>query len=356
MSELSAVQLPMWNYADEVGWAKISPEEAIALRGDISGLFFTETLVERLIALNSAFMTPELAQEVLRRLRLAHPSIQGNRELMRWMRGEMSIFVPAESRERNVRLIDFENVANNRFHSTIEWRHKATVYTNRADVVFLINGMPVAIAEAKNAGKPDGLGEGIEQLRRYHRETPEMLVAPQVFEVTQLLDFYYGATWATSRKNVFNWKDEQDGDFETKVKGFFEPTRFLRVLRDYIVFLEKDDQLSKLILRQHQTRAVEKAVERAREPHKQRGASLAHPGVRKDPDDDHDRGPPPSRTRQGKAHRDHAGRSERARIPALFECQCLRNRLGPGHTKQGSSTAITARRLPGPHRHDDPQV
>jgi type I restriction enzyme, R subunit len=271
VSELSAVQMPLWNYADEVGWQKVSPDDAMGLRGSIAGLFFTETLIERLLALNPGFMTAELAQEVLRRLKLAHPSIQGNREMMRWMRGEMSIFVPAESRERNVRLIDFENVANNRFHSTIEWRHKSTVYTNRADVVFLINGIPVAITEAKNAGKPDGLGEGIEQLRRYHRETPEMLVAPQVFEVTQLLDFYYGATWSTSRKNVFNWKDEQDGDFEAKVKGFFEPTRFLRILRDYIVFLEKDDQVSKIILRQHQTRAVEKVVERVREPHKQRG-------------------------------------------------------------------------------------
>lgn len=61
MSELSAVQMPLWNYADEVGWAKISPEEAITLRGDISGLFFTETLIERLIALNAAFMAPDLA-------------------------------------------------------------------------------------------------------------------------------------------------------------------------------------------------------------------------------------------------------------------------------------------------------
>ena len=37
-----------------------------------------------------------------------------------------------------------------------------------------------------------------------------MLLAPQVFEVTELLDFYYAATWSTSRKNLFNWKEERD--------------------------------------------------------------------------------------------------------------------------------------------------
>ena len=131
-------------------------------------------------------------------------------------------------------------------------------------MVFLINGMPVALAETKDAGKKDGLAEGVDQIRRYHRETPEMLVAPQLFEVTQLLSFFYGATWSTSRKNLFNWKDEAgSGDFENKVKAFFDRDRFLRVLHDYVIFVSKDDELTKVILRQHQTRAVEKVLDRA---------------------------------------------------------------------------------------------
>ena len=47
--------------------------------------------------------------------------------------------------------------------------------------------------------------------------------------------------------------------------------RFLRVLRDYIIFLKKDDRLSKVILRQHQTRAVEKVLDRVYDPAKRRG-------------------------------------------------------------------------------------
>ena len=35
--------------------------------------------------------------------------------------------------------------------------------------MFLINGIPVAVVETKNAGKPDGLTLGVEQIRRYHR-------------------------------------------------------------------------------------------------------------------------------------------------------------------------------------------
>lgn len=100
------------------------------------------------------------------------------------MRGERSIFVVSENRERNVTLIDFDTPDNNLFHVTDEWSQQGVIDRNRADVVFLINGIPVAIVEAKNAGKPDGLALSVEQIRRYHSETPEMFTTAQLFGVT----------------------------------------------------------------------------------------------------------------------------------------------------------------------------
>ena len=43
------------------------------------------------------------------------------------------------------------------------------------------------------------------------------------------------------------------------------------MLRESIIFQSKDDALTKVVLRQHQTRAVEKVIERVREPDKRRG-------------------------------------------------------------------------------------
>ena len=45
----------------------------------------------------------------------------------------------------------------------------------------------------------------------------------------------------------------------------------LKVLQHVIIFQSRDDQLTKVVLRQHQTRAVEKVIERAHDPHKKRG-------------------------------------------------------------------------------------
>ncbi len=271
MSERSAVQDPMLRYADKIGWTHITCEDALRRRGGEVGLFFADILQEQLFRLNVGLLDPARASDILRRIHLLRPTIEGNRDALNWLRGEGSVFIPDENRERNVRLIDYDNIENNVYHVTDEWRHKSTVFSNRADVVFLINGIPVAICETKAAAKRDGLAEGVEQVRRYHRETPEMMTTSQVFEVTELLGFFYAPTWNTSRKSLFNWKDEVEGDYECKVKAFFDRERFTRLLRDYIIFLSKDDELSKIILRQHQTRAVEKVIERVHEPTKRRG-------------------------------------------------------------------------------------
>jgi type I restriction enzyme R subunit len=271
VSERSAVQNPMLKYAQEIGWEYVKPDDALGIRGGDTGLYFNGILEAQLVRLNPGVMDLARTPDVLRRLNLLKPTIEGNREAHSWLRGEQSVFVPEAKRERNVKVIDFERPENNVFHVTDEWWQKGVAFNNRADVVFLVNGIPVALAELKNATKQDGMALGVDQIRRYHRETPEMFVATQVFEVTQLLDFFYGVTWNTSRKNLFNWREVEPGNYEAKVKAFFNRPRFLRLVRDYVIFMTENDELTKKILRQHQTRAVEKVIERVAEPSKRRG-------------------------------------------------------------------------------------
>jgi type I restriction enzyme R subunit len=271
VSERSAVQNPMLKYAEQIGWEYARSDDALSFRSGDTGLYFTGILEAQVARLNPGIVDASRTGDILRRLNLLKPTLEGNREAHSWLRGEQSVFVREEKRERNIRLIDFEHPENNLFHVTDEWWQRSAAFRNRADVVFLVNGIPVALAETKDAGKQDGLSLGVDQIRRYHRETPELFVATQVFEVTQLLDFFYAATWGTSRKSLFNWRDEQPGNYENKVKAFFNRPRFLRLLRDYVVFVTENDELTKKILRQHQTRAVEKVVQRAIDPAKRRG-------------------------------------------------------------------------------------
>ena len=288
MSERSAVQEPMLKYADEIGWQTISPSEAMQMRGgDATSFYFPDILKAQLLKRNEGIIDDANCADVMRQLGLLNATLEGNQHALSWMRGERSTFVASENRNRNVTLIDFENPDDNLFHVTDEWEQQNAAHRNRADLVFLINGIPVAVVETKNASKPDGLALGVDQIRRYHSETPEMFTTAQLFGVTQLFDFFYGVTWNTSRKNLFNWKTDEasrppdktdlggsDGaelNYEQKVKTFFNRDRFLKVLQQSIIFQSKDDQLTKIVLRQHQTRAIEKVIERVHHPNKRRG-------------------------------------------------------------------------------------
>jgi len=269
-TEHNSVQAPLIRYAEQMGWAYVAPSEAVALRKGEGGLLFNRILEEKLVELNPGLITADSAGEVIRRIEGVRNTIEGNAEILAWLRGEQSIYDENEKRERNVTVVDFGTPDRNAFHATDEWQYTNGQEANRADVMFLINGIPVAIVETKNATKAKGIEEGLIQIREYHHETPEMLTAPQVFDITHLLDFYYGATWNLDRKNLFNWRGgtteytegtERDS-FEARVKSFFDRQRFLTMLKEWILFFYKEDELQKTVLRQHQTRAVDRILER----------------------------------------------------------------------------------------------
>ena len=144
-------------------------------------------------------------------------------------------------------------------------------YGTREDVVFLINGIPVLVIECKNATKDEAIALGVDQIRRYHAETPEVMVPEMLFTATEAIGFAYGVTWNTVRRNLFNWKHAEVGNLEAKVKSFCSVPHLLRVLKDFILFAEKEEELQKIILRQHQTAAVDKVVARALDPKLARG-------------------------------------------------------------------------------------
>jgi type I restriction enzyme R subunit len=270
-SERGAVQNPLIKYAEKVGWEYISRDEALRLRGGKTGLVFKDLFINQIQKLNPDFMDHILAEDIIRKLETVPPNIGGNFTSWKYLKGLGTVFVPNEKRERNVRFFDTEDIDRNIFHVTDEFEFTNGTKTIRPDVVFLINGVPVFLIETKAAHKIDGISEALEQVKRYHRDCPELLAILQIYALTHILRYYYSATWNTSEKLLFNWKEEAGGDFENLVKTFLNRDRVIKLLIDFIMFTRQDDELKKIVLRPHQMRAVHKVVERAEDSEKQRG-------------------------------------------------------------------------------------
>ncbi len=272
ISEAGTVQFPMVNHAVEIGWTAVTDKDAQALRGGVAGGFFRSVLEAKLAEFN-AWLTVDMVRSIIERLDALPPTIDGNREMLAWMRGERQWVDEAEKRHRPVILIDFETVANNVFNVTWEWVSKppARGKGNRADVMFVVNGLPVCIVEHKNPKDGDAIERAVRQLRRYELETPELLAAPQLFNVTHLLDYWYGVTWNANRRDMARWKQTPDESYRFAVQSFFEPTDFLRTLQHWILYYVQDGETRKSILRQHQRRAIDAIIERCLDPVRKRG-------------------------------------------------------------------------------------
>ena len=230
-SEHKTVQSRILVYAEAIGWTVVSREEVEKRRagfparhyiptgkGEENGgqecppsvttlsLFFDDLLDAKVREFNPRYTEAEGA--LLGQFRHLHADIYGNREFVEHLRNRGKFFDHEEKRERDLILIDYENPERNVYEVTEEWAYHNGQYGTREDIVFLVNGIPVLMIECKNATRDEAIALGIDQIRRYHRETPELFVPQQLFIVTDAIGFSYGATWNTVRRNIFEWRTE----------------------------------------------------------------------------------------------------------------------------------------------------
>jgi type I restriction enzyme R subunit len=113
-------------------------------------------LREALIRLNPDIAAqPDRADEVIYNLRACILSVQAdglvraNENFMTWLRGERTMPFGHNGEHVPVRLVDAVQPANNRLTVTNQWTFQAGTMEKRFDVVFVVNGLPLVIGEAK---------------------------------------------------------------------------------------------------------------------------------------------------------------------------------------------------------------
>ena len=286
-SEHKTVQTRILDYAQEIGWRFVTRAEAESRRGfdsegttsenraHLASLYFGDILHTQVRSFNPQYKDAE--GSLVGQFERLNTDIYGNRDFLAYLRNRGKFFCAEENRELDLQLIDYDDLTResekrrNVYEVTEEFSFHNNRYGTREDVVFLINGIPVLVIECKNACKDEAIALGVDQIRRYHAETPEIFVPEMLFTATEAIGFSYGVTWNTVRRNIFRWKHEEMGNLEAKVKSFCTIPNLLRFLKDFILFAEKEEELQKFILHQHQTEAVDKVVTRALDPNRSRG-------------------------------------------------------------------------------------
>ena len=169
-----------------------------------------------------------------------------------------------------VKIIDFDNPANNDWLAVNQFTVTENRNTRRPDIVLFVNGLPLGVIELKNPADEDAtIWTAWQQLQTYKAELPTLFSMNEALMVSDGTDARIGAL--TSGREWFKpWRtvtgetlaDSHMTELQVMLEGVFEPRRFLSMVRDFIVF--DDDGSGKLVKKiagYHQFHAVKFAVD-----------------------------------------------------------------------------------------------
>ncbi len=271
-NEANSVRDGIRDYLIPLGWKYISRTQLPRAENEV---FVLKDLVEALIRLNPEIAEqPDRADEVIYKLRAALYSVRSdglvraNEEFLSWITGDHSMPFGKNGEHVPVKIIDFENLANNRFVVTTEYPFISDA-PKRMDVVLLVNGIPVVIGECKTpTRKSISWVDGAIDIHDDYEKTVPALFVPNVFSfATEGKTYRYGAIRAPLDM-WFPWREVSASPsalFAVMgiVTDMLKPEVVLDILKNFTVYAtDRNRQKIKIICRHQQYEAVNKIVQR----------------------------------------------------------------------------------------------
>lgn len=225
--EAKQSQLPAVELLCKLGYEYISRKQALELRGgDDSKYLLGEVLRRSLMRINSYdyagedrkfsqvdidTVADELENHELNGI--IDTSKEITDKIMPKLGGtSIEISYDGTRESRSVRFFDFDNIKNNEFHVTVEYRVAAKGVI-RPDIVCFVNGIPLVIIENKKSSV--GYQEAIKQLARYQENqfAPKLFIYAQLLLAMDSVNAVYG-TSGTPAKFFTSWREKGLSDEE----------------------------------------------------------------------------------------------------------------------------------------------
>ncbi|MEM3402627.1 MAG: HsdR family type I site-specific deoxyribonuclease, partial [Candidatus Hadarchaeales archaeon] len=262
----------------KLGWNYVNPDDMKRRRG---GVFEDPLVVEDLKnALRRINRGVELTDAdlsfIVTSLRTIPANLEGIRIFLDRLRNGLVVPLQKEGEERVVRLVDFENVDNNDFVVTNQFRVEGVKGNIRADVVLLVNGIPLVLIECKNPTlERVDWTDAYRQVKRYEDQAPELFKYVQFSIATDGIKTYYFPNAFRSegeeRSFLAVWKDpypfkkegfRKDDTLRIAVHGLLSRQNLLDIVGSFIFIRKERDRLTKVMARYMQFRASNRIFNR----------------------------------------------------------------------------------------------
>jgi len=200
---------------------------------------------------------PEVSEEVinqaieeLTRDRSRMSAAGANREIYNLLKNGVRVTVPDPEGNGEtvevVRVMDWDNPANNDFLLCSQFWVTGEMYTRRADLVGFVNGLPLVFIEIKAA---------------HQLFWPNALIILSNGSQSRVGSVTAGWEHFAEWKKVGSEKEKNRISLETMLRGVCEPSRLLDLVENFTLFQEVTGGLIKLTAKNHQFHGVNNAME-----------------------------------------------------------------------------------------------
>ena len=209
------------------------------------------------------------AIEELTRDRSRMSSVAANREIYHLLKNGVRVPVPDPEGDGEtvevVRVVDWDDPANNDFLLCSQFWVTGEMHTRRADLVGFVNGLPLLFIELKAAHRR--LETAFTGNLRDYKDT-----VPQLFWPNALIILSNGSqsrvgSVTAGWEHFAEWKKVGSEDeagrvsLETMLRGVCDPARLLDLVENFCLFQEVPGGLIKLTAKNHQYLGVNNALE-----------------------------------------------------------------------------------------------
>jgi len=193
----------------------------------------------------------------------------------------LSLKPTPQEHPKAVKFIDYENIENNEFLVVNQMKFKGQRANSIPDLVVFVNGLPLAVIEAKN--QTIDISD-IPDLEYYQTNSPKLFHYNQIIGAINRISGLYG-TIEASMKFYARYNEKASDELiallnneptpqDILIYNLFEKRRFLDIIKYFVIFEVSEGRTIKKLPRYQQLRAVNKIVDRLK--NENRGGVVWH--------------------------------------------------------------------------------
>src|SRR5262245_11875641 len=278
-TEDQLVERPAIGLFAELDWQTVSAlEEIFGANGTLGRETPGEVVLLARLCAALEQLNPSLPPEAiaaaldeLTRDRSAMLLEQANREVYLLLKEGIKVSVPDKDRGgqkiERLRVIDWENPANNDFLLVSQFNVTGALYTCRPDLVGFVNGLPLVVIELKKPGVPAraAFDENLTSYKHPQNGIPALFVFNVLLIASNGTNSRVGSLTADWER-FFDWKRIEREDeprrvsLEVMIRGTCDKVRLLDLVENFTLFSEHKAGLVKILGQNHQFLGVNNAV------------------------------------------------------------------------------------------------